>query len=668
MAVGVAVLPYDIAIHINDIDVTTTIPLDSITFEDSASDVSNFNFTAIGLSLLIPVFGAAVKVYWLSAPKASQQLIFSGYVVNIHDLKYDNGIVKQYDVECQDQKVLLQKSIVEFTYLEGLLSDIVSGLFDATYPDLSANFDDVSGIDPSVGGLGFTFNDENLLDALTKVADTAGLDFSIGQGLSNTVTFDPDGLGSPVGDITVSTINNKGWLFLGQDTIPANFYTLDIETNGNPGNCFHCLAVQGATDPNPAPYIWVKLFNLLASPVHLSDLVFDYKISAGFNPALSIFLYHTNTSTLGAYDYLDIATLTGDGAWHTFTASIQADFGWVYTDTVYSFVIKIVDGGIGSHEFRFDNIIPTITETIDGFGSSVPRINIGIAPNAPDSDGFDLDVDTSDEYAHDINLDIGEFNSNSITVTGGNEEVAIDWIYESDGTQDHFDLETAVSDIVVHKNTGSDVTPVWIAQIDGLWGKDELISGGGAMDVLYDPDDHWLLFDSNPANLTKSFRVVGTIARPVRVRIEDVGAGEPTFAETYYDDSVTSEAQAAAKASAILSQQAGVSRMTFTTFNPGLRPGTKITVTDTNRGLNESLLIQRVSTRWLGSSGVGEFSIEAGPANYASMDRMFADTEARLKPKPPAVVLGAVVYSLLIDADSDLVIDANSNSVLIRNN
>jgi hypothetical protein len=283
---------------------------------------------------------------------------------------------------------------------------------------------------------------------------------------------------------------------------------------------------------------------------------------------------------------------------------------------------------LAPYDVRFDNIRIITAEPVGDFVGQ-DQINWGESPNLSD---FDFDIQNSDEFGFDFDLSTGSpENFNSVTVTGGKEKIALDKTFAADGGETLIDLPDKVSSIAVFKNAGSDTSPSWTAQTVGIWGSDELSSAGGDKDVLYSKEKHWLLFNSAPANMTKSFRVTGFIEKPIRVRVENNPNNDPIIAVPYHDESITSEADAIAVGQARLNERREVRRLSFTTHNPGLKAGELITVNDSARGLSETMRINAIKTRWLGSSGHAEFTLDCGDDVEDGADVLLADIDQRTK-------------------------------------
>jgi hypothetical protein len=196
------------------------------------------------------------------------------------------------------------------------------------------------------------------------------------------------------------------------------------------------------------------------------------------------------------------------------------------------------------------------------------------------------------------------------------------------------------------------MSPSWTAIDLGILGTDE--NGVGGIDVLYDTINHWLLFDSAPPTLTLSFRITGTIKIPIRVRVENIEDGDPVLARVYEDESITSVEQAIAIGAAHLNEQKAARHLTFSTFEPGLKPGQQINVTDTSRGLNETMTIQRISTKWIGSANA-LFEVECGEGTIAFADTMIVEADKKNRNLEAGTT--TTTYSPITDDDGNYLYD-----------
>jgi len=232
---------------------------------------------------------------------------------------------------------------------------------------------------------------------------------------------------------------------------------------------------------------------------------------------------------------------------------------------------------------------------------------------------FDIDIGNMDEYMEDLSFDVSGADSiNSLIVIGGTTYEDVDFEYPADGQNTHFDLQETYYPAsgstfpVIYKNIYIDATPIWTAQTVA----DRDTGSFSPATVLYDAEDHWLEWQTAPSLLKRSFRVVGRFKRRIKATIDDEVDQDTTgvvLVDTLYDDTITSENDAHARAMAEFGNRSELKEISFTTYEPGLFPGTKIAATDTALGLSaDDFIIQRVAMQFLGG-GYVKCRVEAGP-------------------------------------------------------
>lgn len=629
---------FPVSVFVTGINVTDYCPYQYMQIDDLLHDVSKFSFK-LENPPLTPAKSDTVTVV---AHTAGFPIVFSGYIVDIKDYKRDNGITSEYDIEAGDRKLRLQKSVLApFTYT-GLDSDILAALLADTYPDLSSIMDFSTGVDSFADDLSLDINDDSLADAIEDLAQQAGADYSFDRGLnSQAIGFDP----------SLDTIGYQASI-----TSPAPLWTSDDVTGGNPtgGNpSGYCYLATGLTPASPSARL--VNFDLYMRPtdktVGVTEVTFDYWINCPLATTHSI-VFRVGLNPADQHAII----ATNDGAWHSVTVS--TDFTTPFSGSpsyLLTFWVRLVAPLDSPYEVRFDNIVITTDEPFaDGAGED--ELDWDDFPDLPD---FDLDIDLSDEFAFDIDLETGDWDDfNSVTVIGGTEDIAIDETYHGNGVELHFDLYAPVKDIAVYKNTASDNSPSWSALDVGEWGVDEL--GVGGIDVLYSAEYHFLVFETAPLNLEKAVRVTGTISKPIRVRVESVTEGEPVLATTLYSDKVSSEAEALTLGFNALEKRNAIKRLKFKTHHPYLKVGQIIQVTDTERGLLENILINRVHIEWLGASGHALFEVECGESSGNSLDVLIANTDKRSRPKAEPIPMATSVFSLLVDEDDEALLDEDN--------
>lgn len=611
---------YPLTILINAIDVTSYVPYESLNFDDYARQVSTFRFKVEKQDVVTPERGHTVQIY------NDTTLIFNGYIVELKSIKRDNGIAKEYELDCADQKIRLQKAIVAFGEFSGSDADILADLLANAYPDLTDlfNFD----IDALIDDMDFNVNDENLLDLLNELADKVGADLSF------------DTAQNASADITYELIRD------GNETTIVN-QAFSERAEGNPG-------FAGALTED--------------SEASSSDFSFRIVVTLPSSQEITRVTFDGNLAEIQA-DSQTAQLFVADGsnnqkAYRAVTNGINA--GWLSLDSnthgtampFTSAVVKICVADFTTVsktniDFRIDNIvIYTTTDTYYLNFDGTTNLNWG----EPDAAAYDIDVQNSAEFASDIELFEGDFDDfNSVIVTGGYEDVAIDWNYESDGTQNHFKLETPIKSLAVYTNSGTDVTPSWTALTVGKWGTDTFAT----KNVLYDPERFWLYFNTNPPYLTKSFRLTGTIQKPIRVLVEDVEDGKPTYTTVIHDDSVTSVDDAVTRGQAELEKRNSIKRLEFSTHHPGLKVGKLMTVNDSARGLSEELIIQHINTTWMGPRAT--FKVTCGNEGMTGVDTLIANNDKRSRDTATPASLATSLADVYTDDSGNRLTDDSGN-------
>ncbi len=596
-------LPYDITIYVNEVDVTPYIfHYNTLAFEDYARQVSTFAFTLYNPVGITPARHHPVYVTANSLPDAP--IIFLGYIKELVGKKHDNGIAKLYEINCVDMKDRLLNSIIGTNEFTGSDIDILGDLLSNTYPDLSDLFDFSTGATGFIDDLTFAVEDgTSLLDALNDLADVTGADYRFEEvaTTSNAITFDSDA------DLEY-TVDAQ-----------AGVGSHGVVSGGNPDNCYNNAGSY------PAANDQVTIIITYDTPIEFNDFSLDYFFTAVDGSTRGRLVLTLREGGFNVENGTILQTIPNDATWHTYTLADQA-FGIFtppYTVDEVQFKMDCITGGPSTAEMRMDNII--VNPPFVG-GDPVTGLQWNDEADAAD---FDIDVQNSDEFAADIDLFEGDFGDfNSVTVIGGYGEIAIDKALDSDGVRDHLSLPYPVKDLAVYVNTGTDTTPAWGSALDlGAWGSDTLTGDGGTKDVLHDAVHNWLYFDTAPSNLVNSWRITGSIQRPIRIRVET--GEEPVLAKPYVDETITSVDEAVLIGQAQLDSRSAIRRLDFITPHPGLKPGQAMTVTDSARGLSETLVIQKISTKWLGSSGHAEFHVECGDEETTGIDSILANVDRR---------------------------------------
>lgn len=612
-------LPYDVSIFVNEVDVTQYVPFASMAFEDYARQVSTFSFTIENPSGVTPARNHAVYVTANSLPDVP--IIFLGYIKELVSKKRDNGITKIYEVDCVDMKDRLLNSVIGDNDFTGSDLDILGDLLTNTYPDLSDLFDFGTDVTSFIDDMDFAVADgTSLLDALNDLADVTGADYrfeNVAGGGGITVDFD-----SGYSDYTTSSVD-----------------LVTTETGfGNPDNAF-----RGTGDDAGLPKAEISIVIENLPDITPTGLTFDWQTD---NSSTYEIIYRDGGVQQALFERNNRNT---GGLWEA--ADLFADplFGFSddpadpFTVDEIEITIRNQSAPVTGLDFRIDNIN---IQYAGGPGGTPDNTSL-VWDDTADLADFDIDVQNSDEFASDIDLYEGDFGDfNSVTVIGGYEEVAIDKALDNDGVRDHLSLPYPVSGLAVFVNTGTDTTPVWGSALDlGAWGSDTLTGDGGTKDVLHDAIHNWLAFDTAPPNMVNSWKITGTIRRPIRIRVET--GEEPVLATTHTDETITSVDEAVAIAQAQLDSRSAIRRLDFVTPHPGLKPGQLMTVADSARGLSESLVIQKISTKWVGSSGHAEFHVECGDEENVGIDGILANVDRRSRQLSTSTSPDTQVASLL---------------------
>jgi hypothetical protein len=644
---------YDLTITINDVDATIYIPHNSMSMELYPRQVSTFRFRVENPSGVTPSRNHEIVVTANSL--AGTPVVFLGYIREVKTTKFGNGISVFYECEAADRKILLQRSVIDTDYLTGTDTSILSALLTNGYPDLSSYFNFSDNVTGFADGLNLPVGNSSIMEALEALSELTGGEYSFDNIASNGI----DSISFSGGDDIAISGTTKPYItgaYLGSNTFsPA------AAIGGSVGNPGASLYLQPTSGSNLGPTSALSFHSYLYTPpanAELSNITFDYYIGTDITTAtIVVTVYDTSSSTTsytfsspttGSWQSVDV---NADGGSALFPETIGRTAAGLVPEIVIEFKIGAVyDASVSTVDMRLDNVAFTLNPAFGGNGNS-SALNWG--DTAPDAD-FNFNIDSSDEFGFNFDFTEGDFDDyNSVTVVGGNTEDAIDWTYPNQDSQVHINIETDVSDIVVYKNTGSEGTPTWTSQTVGVYGEDDISS----VDVLYNKLNHWLLFATAPPNYYDAVRITGTILTPIRVRVEDVQGSDPTYATVVENSSITSVDQALALGNSKLKKRNAVKNLTFKTYEPGLVPGQKISITDSGRGLAETLVIQRISVRWVGGDKA-LFTVECGTDESIGIDTIVANNDKRSRDNQLAA--GAVVrtYTSITDADDNTLTDA----------
>ena len=628
---------YALTILIGVNDVSNNCNYEDLAFDDNLKTPSYFKFT-LQNSAVTPAFGDIVEVIAKTLPDTPT--IFYGYIMELEGYKRDNGIAKEWKIDAADMKIRLQNAVLPYLDLVGTDAEIIADLFENAYPDLSDVFDWTTGIDSFVDSMNLNVNNDNLLDVLNKMAEKTGANVGYGRATGNgqLITFDP----------AVDSIADDAFF---PAAIPRFEWQYD-ETGGvqaTGGNPTYNAYATGTT-PTPPAYDGHSLTMHMATfpdTRTITNIRFDYYLDcAGGSVTFRTGTPSTNT------------TGTVDAAWHSIDWLVDVDptATWAAAASYTVLNVEVVAPNGTAYDFRLDNF-EVITSAPFATGEEKEGLTWG---NTPEPAPFNLDIDSGDEFAFDItDWTGGVDNFNSVIVVGGKEDVAHDKVYSHDGENNEIQLAAHVKSIAAFKNTGSDASITWTPQALGVYGTDELLSAGGTKDVLYDAKNHYLIFNSAPSNLRSSVKVTGFVEKPLRVLVENVQGNAPVLAQPIYDDTITSQEDAIALGNSILNQKNSLNRVTFKTFEPYLKPGQEISITDSARGLAKVMVIQRVSTQWLGASGNAEFTVDCGDIDNTGLDSLIADIDKKAGKNAPEASLTTTSVDVITDSNGLALTDSN---------
>jgi hypothetical protein len=216
--------------------------------------------------------------------------------------------------------------------------------------------------------------------------------------------------------------------------------------------------------------------------------------------------------------------------------------------------------------------------------------------------------------------------ANSYTVIGGNY-YSDDTDFELAGNGQTTELlmpyqlhepvgETA---ILVYKNTGTDITPVWTLITVGADYLDSLDD----FDCLYNYQQKLLKFAVAPANLTRAVKITGRYDVPVRVRVRSQASYDTYgrwFEAVITDTDLKSREEAKLAGKGGLAENAFVKESgTFICDYAGLAAGQLITIVNTDRGINSSYMINNVSMTIIGGTNC-RYEVNYGQYNPDLVD------------------------------------------------
>jgi hypothetical protein len=628
--------------------------------------------------------------------------IFNGLLSSIEPTK--RGVKRDYTVSCLSIEIRLQNAIINGSF-SGTDEQIIADILDNAYPDLTDIFDWSSGVTPLLTDpITMDFQDLNLLDALNELSkrtDNAPYSQDYGDVVARQNLIRNPAITNNM--LRYGSTMVQGWFGFasyGGSWNPAN--TVYSSSGGETGGGIVITSQTGAGFFTHSGYVRI------GRDSESTNINTTFHVNRAENKWLGI-RFRCNATTLSAslnirlrgITYNEDGTLFHDGtniapisfpvsgSWQDWDNAIDLstvyipESGWiefqlVADDATNSFVLKldsflmeILDGvtepAVGTY---FDG------ETTDAYWTGTPNDSVSstgankLTWGTNDDAPFDVDIGINDDVIEDFDINYEGFDGiNSLIVTGGNEYIARDWTYRTDGINWHYDLEETIfpQDTFtfpeVYTNIGTDAVPIWSSKTVAA-PQDGFTAG----DVLYDLEKHWLEFpeSSPPPDLKKGIRVVGRMKRRLRTIVTDDESISETGVEmvdTIYNDSITSAADAYDLGQAELESRKPNPTVTYTTMEPGLLPNQEQNIVDSSQSFNENLVIYRVTRKYLGG-GYGKFHVEAGRYS-AELDDILKQTDGNAEKKVPVdQAVETVTTEFVVDADAIQVADADGELVI----
>lgn len=177
---------------------------------------------------------------------------------------------------------------------------------------------------------------------------------------------------------------------------------------------------------------------------------------------------------------------------------------------------------------------------------------------------------------------------------------------------------------------------------------DILKSNGGLADCLIDTNGPEVTFDVAPsagASVLLYYRYNFPLAVQIADEVSHKFFGDPYLDGTMTDNTVYDIQTAVQRCKVLLQQQSmGLVTLKFICYHPGLQSGMTIHVTNTNRGIAATYLVQGVTTTHIGS-GTFQFEVTCGAWNWNMVD-VLVKMASLLNP-PDLQNQGAIVSVIL---------------------
>ena len=668
-------------------DATQHIPVKSVSIQlENGARVSNASFTLENGS----AFGVQRWQVVLIMSTDNTTQYFFGYIADYSMVK--RGITRDYEITAQSVEVLLQKSAIN-TICTGTDTEILACMFSNSVPDLSGWFDLTGLEDLRLDSFDFPALDTNLLDAMNDLGAKVGANTSFSRADAGRVNYIVNpALATGILGYTGALDSNVAYGVYDDNWVAGNLVWdasagetgggLEITSvvAGGPSGV-HCALSQVGRTTISADDDTLFLKKYGESESMWLTISWRAKFDAGHTGHVqALWVIY---DSVGAYysGIWDATSLDISEDWADFNYSLSLDHASLPSGDFRVMLVQAVasDDGAGvafvlyedsfMAEVKSAETAPTPGTYFDGEteGASwlgdanesasimAGKTTLNWGPTPPDS-SYDLDIGTTD-FISDLELsDMALDGINTVIVTGAYTYVDVDWVYPSNNYQTHFDLEETVfpeegdtyPKIYANSVAGA---PVWVQQSVG--NRIDNTLGVGGITCLYDAEQHWVEFETAPIDFYLGWRVVGRIKKRIRAVVEDevqVAADGLQLVDTIYSDTAATEEDVFELGLAELARRAGTRSISFTTMEPGLVPGAQIDITDTAQGISETMIIERVSKRYLGG-GFVESQVEAGDHNPDLVDIIY-QTNTMASTRPP-ITADTVAKALTALYDSD---------------
>ncbi len=622
-----------------------------------------------------------------------------GYITDLKETKRAANIL-DYAIRVSRAEVRFSKAILNGTFT-GTDAQILSSILSNAVPDLSGLFDFSSGVTAlTADSLNFEANELTALDAIDKLAEEVGANW--GWTMDDGARF--------------NFCKNPAL------TNDADFYSGELDANSTASIA---MAAAAPPAWNPANMAWgsgagetgggilltpitqgvVRRAGMTIGRTTLSGTLAGFEVELADNDSTWLQLTIFVKSSLNSVNMrIDALRYDVDGNFLSVgtTANINLTTGWVQyfaalaigpaTGFPDNFLMDFVLSISETADYTI-NIDKVVVEVVTAKGAPLPAYFDGNTTNAlwtgiddeseslllrdgkhqldwaaaPSDAPFDLDIGTTD-FVGDIDFNYAGLDGiNHMIVIGGYGYVDVVWEFHANNKNVVFDLPVEMfpadgdSVIVVEENTGTDGTPIWT----GRTVLERIGNSLAGTTVLWSQEHFYLEWSTAPPDLNRAFRVTARIKERIRATVSDdvdIANTGVTLADTIYDDTITTQADAHAAGFAALVARASALQVNFTTYEPGLKPNQEIDIADSVRAETKTVVIQKVTHKYLGG-GFAQFDIVAGQRQDDLAD-IAVKTRKLAEEKPPldATTSGQALDTIL-DGDLEEILDGNNQVI-----